>query len=109
MKNSKTTDNYEIFSLENSQIAIIYNQLRKCNLKNEAPTLYKKTAKEFKKTYGIDIAGAPLTFVNNDTFFSLYVRTHKWKGRTTEKAEYMPIVWAKGKFKKFERTDIKLR
>ena len=64
--------------------------------------IYKKTAIQFKRRYKINLLGVPFIFVQNGTMYKLFYNTYTWKGRVTEKAEYLPFVNVKDKFKRLE-------
>jgi len=87
--------------------AIILNLLKLENKTNETEVVYKKTAKEFKKEFGIELENAPIIFVKHRNIWKLYHTTYVSRGRTYETATYHPIVSCNDHFKRLENNEIK--
>lgn len=89
-----------------SNINIIAQLLKFEGKTNSNSILYKKTASNFKKKFGVDLATAPIIFTANECIWKLSHSTYTHKGRTYEYADYLPIVGCKSFFKRMERMDI---
>jgi hypothetical protein len=91
---------------EKININIIYQLLKFEGKNNNNQIIYKKTAKNFKKKYGVDLASAPIIFTAKNCIWKLSHITQRWEGITYEYADYEPIVGCKNFFKRMERMDI---
>lgn len=89
-----------------SDIAIINRLLKLEGATNTTPILYKKTAKEFKRKFGVDLQNAPMVFTAHECMWKLSHMTYTFRGRVYEKADYLPIVGCRGFFTRMDRTDI---
>lgn len=73
---------------------------------NSQVVFYKKTANDFRRKYGIDIAGAPMVFKKNGILWKFQYVTDVFRGRKFESAMYVPMVNVGNKYESLSRTDI---
>lgn len=73
---------------------------------NEQKPVYKKTAIDFKRKYGIDFIGAPMVFKKDDLLWKLQYICTEFSGKKVESASYIPVMNAKNCCDIYLRTDI---
>lgn len=93
--------------IRKSTTGIISDLLKFEGQTNQNEILYKKTAKAFKKEFGIELEDAPIIFVKHRNIWKLSHITYKSNGRTFESATYHPIVNCADKFRRLETNTIK--
>lgn len=79
-------------NINSSKINVILQLLDYQNKVHQAPCLFQKTEKDFKKVYGFSINGAPIVLKKDNILWKLSVTTGIFKGRKWESAVYLPIV-----------------
>lgn len=94
-------------NIKKSKTGIIKDLLNFEGKTNKTKILYKKTAKEFKREFGIELENAPIIFVKHRSIWKLSIITYISRGRTYETATYNPIVSCADKFKRLESAEIK--
>ena len=66
---------------------------------HDGVTRYKKTQKDFLKSYGIPLKDAPMIFEDEECLWGLFHSEFKLFGKIYEKVEYLPVISTKGIFK----------
>lgn len=91
-----------------SKPQIIQQMLTFKDEQHDGVTRYKKTQKDFLKSYGISLKGAPMIFEDKGCLWGLYHSEFKHFGKIYEKVEYLPVISTKGFFKhlSFNRFDV---
>ena len=89
-----------------NKYTMIFNLIPLFGKSNEQAPIFKKTSRDFKRKYGIDLVGAPVVFKKNGFLWKLQYICTDFKGRKIESASYTPIADVKTAWESITRTDI---